>query len=302
MTRKRKIALLLAAAAGTAWAGTKALSKPQSRPQKQVLDTASPIILAHRGGSLIGPESTLLAFEKAAELGVHGFEIDLRMTKDEQIIVFHDDTVDRTSASSGLVSDMTLAAIQAIDFSANFEGRDQFTDEELEKARILTLDELLERFPFMYINMDMKDAPSSYEGSLMPSKLWRILEEAGALDRVVVTSFYDEQIDRFNLYAQNRVALGAGEKEVRKAYAAYTSQFKHLYHPKADVFQLPVKHKSIRLDLKGFIEFLHSLNIKVHYWTIDEEEEMLRLVKQGADGIVTDRPDLAIETLENTTK
>lgn len=298
MTRKRTIALVVAAAAGTAWAGTKVLSKPQPRPQKSVLATEQPIVLAHRGGSNNAPESTWLAFEKAAELGVHGFEIDLRMTKDEQIIVFHDDTVDRTSGATGLVSEMTLDEIQSIDFSEKFVDRAKFSSEELEKARILTLQELLDRFPFLYINMDMKDAPNSYEGSLMPSKLWRVIEEAGALDRVVVTSFFDEQIDRFNLYAQNRVALGAGEKEVRKAYTAYTSQFKHLYHPKADVFQLPTKHKSIGLDTAGFIRFLHSLNIKVHYWTIDQQEDMKRLLENGADGIVTDSPEVAVQLIQ----
>lgn len=299
MAKKRNIALFLAAAAGTAWAGTKVLSKPQPRETKLVLSYDKPLVLAHRGGSKIAPESTLLAFEKAVELGVHGFEVDLRMTKDEQIIVFHDDNVDRTSGKTGYVNELTLAELKEIDFSEQFEGREELTSQELTKTTIMTLAEMLERFPFLYINMDMKDSPSSYEGSLMPSKLWRILDDADALDRVVVTSFFDEQIDRFNLYAQNRVALGAGEKEVRKAYTAYTSQFKHLYHPKADVFQLPTRHKSIRLDTPGFIHFLHQLNIKVHYWTVDEPQDMTRLLENGADGIVTDRPDLAVNVLSD---
>lgn len=296
MAKKRTIALLLATAAGSAWAGSKLLSKQQPRETKPVFTHSGPIVLAHRGGSKIAPESTLLAFEKAAELGVHGFEIDLRMTKDEQIIVFHDDSIDRTSSETGYINEMTLAEIQQVDFSSRFDHQ-ELSEEEVKKSYILTLEELLERFPFMYINMDMKDSPSSYEGSLMPSKLWRIIEQADAQDRVVVTSFFDEQIDRFNLYAQNRVALGAGEKEVRKAYAAYTSQFKHLYQPKADVFQLPVKHKAIRLDTPGFIQFLHQLNIKVHYWTIDEPEQMRKLLQNGADGIVTDVPDVATEVI-----
>ena len=71
----------------------------------------------------------------------------------------------------------------------------------------------------------------------MPSKLWRLIEELQAEHRVVVTSFYGEQIDRFNLYAQNQVALGAGESDVRKAFASFSSQFGHLYHPKVDVFK-----------------------------------------------------------------
>lgn len=68
----------------------------------------------------------------------------------------------------------------------------------------------------MLIAINLKDSPDTYEGSLMPSKLWRLLDELGAEDRVAVTSSYDEQTDRFNLYAQNRVATGAGDSEVKK--------------------------------------------------------------------------------------
>ncbi len=75
----------------------------------------------------------------------------------------------------------------------------------------------------------------------MPSKLWRLIEELSAEDRVAITSSYDEQTDRFNLYAQNRIAMGAGEDEVKKAYAAFTSQFGHLYNPQADLFRIPEK-------------------------------------------------------------
>ena len=76
-----------------------------------------------------------------------------------------------------------------------------------QKVEIVTLKELFEKFPNMYINIDIKDSPETYEGSLMPSKLWRLIEEYNAENRVVVTSFYSEQVDRFNLYAQNRVAF-----------------------------------------------------------------------------------------------
>ena len=124
-----------------------------------------------------------------------------------------------------------------------------------------------------------------------------MIEELGAHNRVVVTSFYDEQIDRFNLYAQNTVALGAGENEVRKAYSAYTSQFGHLYHPRADVFQIPIKSGVFPLAGEGFINFLTNLNVPVHYWTINDKITMERLLQSGAKGIITDRPDLAVELL-----
>ncbi|MFJ7825069.1 glycerophosphodiester phosphodiesterase [Psychrobacillus sp. NPDC096623] len=298
MGKKSNVAFALAAAAGAAWASTKVLSKPQSRTPKKALKYEHPIVLAHRGGSALAPECSPSAFDQAAKLGVHGFEIDIRLTKDEEIIVFHDEELSRVTNYTGKVSDYTLAELKEADLGYHFldiEGAPSYRNCG---EQIITLGELLNAYPQMLINMDIKDAPHTYEGSLMPSKLWRLLEEHQAFDRVVVASFYDDQLDRFNLYAQNSVALGASEKEVRKAYTAYTSQFKHLYHPKADVFQIPVRANVFPLDNPGFIKFLNSLNIPVHYWTIDDPEMMKKLINNGAKGIITDRPDLAMEVLK----
>lgn len=217
MGKKTNVAIAIAAAAGAAWASTKALSKPLSRSAKEALEYNQPIILAHRGGSALAPECSPSAFENAAKLGVHGFEIDIRLTKDEEIVVFHDEYTDRVTNLTGRVADYTLVELKKADLGFHFldlNGENSYRDCG---EQIMTLGELLDKYPQMLINLDIKDAPQSYEGSLMPSKLWRLLEEKQAFHRVVVTSFYDEQIDRFNLYAQNTVALGAGEREVRKS-------------------------------------------------------------------------------------
>jgi glycerophosphoryl diester phosphodiesterase len=297
MGKKTKVALTIAAAGVAAWAGSKAVAKPQVRPEKEALQYGHPIVLAHRGGSIIAPENTMAAFKKAAEFGVHGFEIDIRLTKDEEIIVFHDDTLNRTTDGTGRVADFTLRELKKLDFGYRFIDLDGELSYRGQGETVVTLKELLNEFPQMLVNIDIKDSPDTYEGSLTPSKLWRLIEELGAENRVVVTSFYDEQTDRFNLYAQNKVALGAGENEVRKAFASYTSQFGHFYRPRADVFQIPPKHSVFSLDSEGFIRFLAGLNIPVHYWTITDKPTMEKLLKAGAKGIVTDRPDLAMELM-----
>ncbi|MDX1807441.1 MAG: glycerophosphodiester phosphodiesterase [Paenisporosarcina sp.] len=297
MGKKTKVAFAIAAAGAAAWAGSKALSKPQKRQDKEALQYGHPIILAHRGGSQIAPENSMVAFKKSAELGVHGFEIDIRLTKDEEIIVFHDEFIDRTTDGAGRVADMTLSELKAFDLGYQFLNTQQEYEYRGQGETVITLRELFEEFPQMLINIDMKDSPETYEGSLIPSKLWRLIEELSSQNRVVVTSFFDEQIDRFNLYAQNTVALGAGEIEVRKAYSAYTSQFGHLYHPRTDVFQIPLKSGVFPLDGEGFINFLSNLNVPVHYWTINDSKTMERLFLAGAKGIITDRPDLAVPLL-----
>ncbi|EGA89426.1 glycerophosphoryl diester phosphodiesterase [Planococcus donghaensis MPA1U2] len=297
MGKKTKIGLAAAAVGAAAWAGSKVLANPNQRPAKEVLNYERPIVLAHRGGSKLAPENTLAAFNYSAELGVNGFEVDIRMTNDEEILVFHDEYIDRTTDGAGRVADLTLDQLRAFDLGYHFidtEGQHSFRGKN---EQVVLLRELFEKFPQMYINIDIKDAPETYEGSLVPSKLWRLIDALGVHDRVVVTSFYDEQIDRFNLYAQNRIAVGAGENEIRKAYTAFTSQFGHLYQPRADVFQIPTKSSVFRLDSARFIAFLDNLNIPVHYWVIDEPEEMRALIASGAKGIITDRPDLALSLI-----
>lgn len=293
MGKKTNIALAIAAASAAAWAGSKALSKPQKREGKTALQYDRPIVLAHRGGAHLAPEHTMLAFEKAVSLGVDGFEIDIRLTKDEEILVFHDESVDRTTDGTGLVSTLTVEEIQALNHGYNFQDLDGNYLYKDQKVDAVTLRELLVKYPDLLISIDIKDAPDTYEGSLMPSKLWRLIEELGAQDRVIVASFFGEQVDRFNLYAQNQVALGAGESDVRLAFTSFTSQFGHLYNPKVDVFQIPVKSGVISLDSPKFIQFLDKLNIPVHYWTINDLVSMNRLIRSGAKGIITDRPDIA---------
>ncbi|RLQ92868.1 glycerophosphodiester phosphodiesterase [Planomicrobium sp. Y74] len=298
MGKKTKIGIAAVAVGAAAWAGSKALVTAQPRPKKVALEYDRPMILAHRGGSLLAPENTMAAFKKAASFGVDGFEIDIRLTSDEELIVFHDEFVDRTTDGAGKVSDLTLEKLRTFDLGYHFEDLEGENSYRGANEKVVTLRELLEEFPEMYINIDMKDSPETYEGSLMPSKLWRLLESAGAEDRVGVTSFYDEQIDRFNLYAQNRVVVGAGENEIKKAYAAFNSQFGHLYKPRADMLQIPIRSSVFNLVSPRFIAFLGELNIPVHYWTINDPEAMRALVGAGAKGIITDRPDLAVEIIK----
>lgn len=300
MGKKTKIGIAAVAVGAAAWAGSKALVTAQPRPKKVALEYDRPMILAHRGGSLLAPENTMAAFKKAASFGVDGFEIDIRLTSDEELIVFHDEFVDRTTDGAGKVSDLTLEKLRTFDLGYHFEDLEGENSYRGANEKVVTLRELLEEFPAMYINIDMKDSPETYEGSLMPSKLWRLIESAGAEDRVGVTSFYDEQIDRFNLYAQNRVVVGAGENEIKKAYAAFNSQFGHLYKPRADMLQIPIRSSVFNLVSPRFIAFLGELNIPVHYWTINDPEAMRALVGAGAKGIITDRPDLAVQIIKET--
>lgn len=297
MGKKTKIALAIAAASAAAWAGTKAVAKPQKRERKAVLQSTRPIIFAQRGGAYLAPEHSLLAFEQSDQLSVDGFTVSVRLTKDEEIIAFHDATLDRTTEGTGFVKDWTLEELQQLNIGYHFTDFQAATPYRDEPLTVVTAKQLLEAYPTKLFILSIEDSPDTYEGSLMPSKLWRLIEELQVQDRVIVSSPYSEQADRFNLYAHGSVALGAGDNETKKVMATFTSQFGHLFNPKVDVFQVPLKSGMFNFESPKFIKFLNELNIPVFYTDIDDAQTLNRLLAQNVNGIITNRPDLAEEFL-----
>ncbi|MCE4956885.1 glycerophosphodiester phosphodiesterase [Macrococcus caseolyticus] len=270
-------------------------SKQSIRTIKPFFSQRSPYIFAHRGGLGLAPEHTMAAFKQSKELGVDGFEIDIRISKDNEIIVFHDALVDRVSNGSGLISAHTLKELKQLDLGFHYKDiNGTYPYRGHQDAKVVTLQELLEKFPDMRINIDIKDAPHSKEGRIAPSLLYQMIISNNAQDRVCVTSFYDEQTARFNTLAHDKIAIGAGQKEVTRAYSAYQLGLKHTYVPTVDTFQIPTQAKGINLTRESFITFLQSLNIAVGYWVINSIDEMDTLIQRGAHTIVTDRPDLAM--------
>lgn len=284
---------------GGLWIGTKLTSETKVQQIKPYFKRRSPYIFAHRGGMALAPEHTKLAFDKSSEFNVEGFEIDIRLTKDEEIVVMHDAYVDRVSNGAGRVSNMTLAELKELDFGHHFrdvEGNTPFRGHE--DAKILTLKELLENYPDKLVNIDIKDKPETYEGSLIPTVLYRLIKELGAEDRVLITSFHDAQINRFRLYSGDEIALGAGEEQVTKAYLSFKTGFKHLYQPNADTFQIPVDVKGYPLDNEKFIAYLQNMNVAVGYWVINDMDKMDELIQKGAHTIVTDFPDISYHLMK----
>ncbi len=293
MGKKTKLAVAIAAASAAAWAGSKAVAKPQKRENKNALLVNQPVILAHHGGAHLAPDHSLLAFEQSNEIGVDGFTVCIRLTKDEEIILYHEEKIDEKSNGVGYIKDLTLTQLNEFNHGFHFVSIDGETPYKNEHITCLTLRDALQIFKNKLFIIDIKDNPDTYEGSLMPSKLWRLIDELNAQDRVIITSDYIEQIDRFNLYAQNSVALGANESHTKKAIATFTSQFGHLYSPKVDVFQVPLKSSVFNFESPKFIQFLSNLNVSIIFKGINDLATMNRILKCGAKGIITDRPDLA---------
>lgn len=245
---------------------------------------------AHQGGGLLAPENTLAAFELGAAYQPDALELDIQLTGDGHIVVMHDPTVDRTTDGHGPVASFTLAELKQLDAGFQFTLDDgQTYPYRGQGVTIPTLREVFDRFPTKLINIDLKEpAPDKEE------RLWRTIQEAHAEQRVIVASFVCASLRRFRQLTRGAVVTSACPGEVAAfALLARTRSMRamRLLHPAYKALQVPEVHRGMRIVSPVTIRLAHQLGVVVHVWTVNDREDMERLFRWGADGIMTDRPD-----------
>jgi glycerophosphoryl diester phosphodiesterase len=252
-----------------------------------------PANLAHRGASALAPENTIEAFRLAVEAGAGGLELDVHMTQDRQIVVIHDATVDRTTDGSGAVSGLTLDELRRFDAGHNFNpdggparpyrGRG---------VRVPTLGEVLEEFPGVAINIDIKAGSPGIEETV-----FGVLRAANALGRALVVSTPHDVVKRFRKVSGGLVSSGASRREIGVFYIASRLRLGRLIRPAYDALQVPLRHRGIPVVTPRFIRAAHARGVRVDAWTINGADEMRRLLDLGVDVIMTDRPSTLAEVL-----
>ncbi len=254
------------------------------------LKTGKPLLFAHRGSRLLAPENTFAAFDLGLAARADVLEIDIRISRDDEIIVIHDQSVERTTNGRGLVSEHTLSRLKKFNAGHGFISTfgESFAHR---KIRLPTLLELYEAYPNVIVNIDIKDTRRHAARLLAQA-----IEKANAEHRTVVASFHGNILRYFRLIAPN-VATSATFSEVLGLY--FSSQMTPAKTDSAQkVLQIPTHYKMIPLNHKRFIDCIHRGNGLVNYWTINDPISIRDLLKRGADGIITDRPDLALEIFQ----
>ncbi len=288
-----------------------------------------PILIAHGGGNKEFPDNTLEAFYNAYSVDKRVMmETDVSITKDGVVILSHDTTLDRKTNVTGAIADWNYSDLisEKVDFgytnptddNQQLSGeREHFKDENGQEkyptdvtypegvtARdekvflATTLEELITSFPENRINVEIKQ--SGELGLKALEEVLRLLKKHNAFDRVVLASFHEE------LYAEYKKLQKSGEvpedfkfsPATDGATAFFVLQMLNLdvfFADKVCVFQLPTEQIGFNLSTKSFVNKAHKHNIAVHYWTINEQDEMRRLVEIGADGIMTDYPHKLLE-------
>jgi glycerophosphoryl diester phosphodiesterase len=232
------------------------------------------MVIAHRGASSYAPENTLGAFDLAIQMGVTHIELDVHATRDDHIVVIHDDTVDRTTSGSGPVTSHTLAALKALDagswFDRNFSGE-----------RVPTFDEVLERYRGRaHIHTEIKG-----HSAHLSQRTVDLVRRHGMVEHITITSFQKTRLEETRAYAPE---LPTGWL-VAEAGDVVIAQAREL-----GLTQLCPRAHAVTPEM---VDRLHAAGLVVRAWGVATEDLMRQVVKAGADGMTVNFPDKLIAYL-----
>lgn len=239
--------------------------------------------IAHRGFSKSYPENTMFAFRKAVEAGCDGIELDVQLTKDSQLVIIHDEDTKRTTSRSGLVKDYTLSELQCLDASNGFEGRFGFNS-------IPTLREYFEfvKDKDVFTNIELKNSVVPYDG--MEEQTINMIREFGLTDKVMFSSFNHFSMVKCKTLSPNSKCafltscwqIGAGAYAEQNGIDFINPRYNFLTDEN--------------------IKELNDHHVGAQAWTVNQEEEMKRLIERNVFAIITNCPDDLKRILENQKK
>jgi len=248
----------------------------------------APLLVAHRGGSRLAPENTLEAFRDAVvRWEADMLELDVRLTRDGEVVVIHDATVDRTTEGSGRVAELTLARLQELDAGYRFVdpgGQPTFRGKGV---RVPRFEDVLLAFPDARLNVEAKEARAA-------GPLVEIVRRHGAEHRVLVAAEFERNRADARGYPG---PWGASRHQVWLFWVLHRLPGGGPYTPRADILQVPETWKGRRIVTPAFVRQAHRRNLPVQVWTVDAPDDMRRLLSWGVDGLQTDRPDLLARVL-----
>jgi glycerophosphoryl diester phosphodiesterase len=248
------------------------------------------LVIAHRGGRSLGPESTLYTFQRAVDIGVDVLEIDVQSTKDGHLVILHDGTLDRTTNATGEVNNYTLAELKKFDAAYRWSPKNgRAYPLQNKQVKIPTLVEVFETFPETRLNIEIKES----QPDVIPS-LCHLIRDYHMTKKVMVASFDAGALKRFRAMCPE-VATSAGSTEAILFYSLQKMHMEASYSPDARALQVPEYFVGLQVVNRRFLEAAHARNMRVHVWTVNDIDSMKRLLKLGVDGIMTDYPDRLLE-------
>ncbi len=249
------------------------MSLPTARSKWAFLDWDGPIPVAHRGGAAEQPENTMTAFAAAVALGYRYVDTDVHATADGVLVAFHDHTLDRVTDMTGDIGRLDYA-----DVSRARVGHDP----------IPLLEDVLDTWPDLRIHIDAKHLAAA-------APLVAAVDRTGAHDRVCIGSFSDRTVHALRRLSRRRICTWMGRAEILSLRVA--SFGVPVPRSSAGCAQVPVRQGRLLLLDRRLVDTAHQRGVGVHVWTINEAEEMERLLDLGVDAILSDRPSVLKQVL-----
>ena len=249
-------------------------------------------MMAHRGGGGLWPENTLYAFERAVEIGADVIETEVHSTADNTLVFIHDETVDRTTNGTGPVNSLSLKELKKIDAGYHWTADGGRTFPFRGKGiTVPTLEEVFTALPDQRINIDMKQINPP-----LAAQLCEMIHAFDMVEKVMVASFSNKALRDFRQICPT-VATSASRREVTLFFLSNLIFLGAAYGPACHALQIPEYSSGLHVLTKRFLQTAHGHNLKVHVWTVNQLEDMKRLLELGVDGIITDYPDRLIPLL-----
>jgi glycerophosphoryl diester phosphodiesterase len=277
------------------------------------------LVIAHAGGRDLNPENTMKAFKYAYSLGVDVLEMDVMMTSDSVLVAHHGEiktgNIRFQADGDGLVHKMTYNELQRYNFGYNFrDEKGNYPYRNITHDEIFKLEINIPRIEDIFItfgknilyNIEIKAAGGAWHKEPV-KELFRLIEKYDLRNYVLVSTFHDNISDFFTFKNPN-VAKSTSKEYTTDFVIKHLAGSSFLFKPENNAaLEIPVKEKApflgeIDLTSIALIKKAHQMNMAVYYWTINDVDEMRRLIEKGADGIITDRPDVMISLIEKMKK
>ncbi len=249
-----------------------------------------PLVYAHRGGAALGPENTLAAFDHGVSVGADGLELDVHLSRDGVVVVHHDATLDRTTNARGPLAARSATELASLDAGHRFadgSGTYPFRGQGLGIPR---LSQVLERYPDVPLIIEMKTSDTELARRVVDE-----VRAASAVERVALGSF-SSRVLRAARRLEPRIRTGASRDETR--WALYRSWVRWpLGRTAYRELQVPERSGRTTIVTPELVAHAHRAGLAVNVWTVNERQDIDRLLGWGVDGIISDRPDVAAATV-----
>ncbi|HEX6162991.1 MAG TPA: glycerophosphodiester phosphodiesterase [Vicinamibacterales bacterium] len=254
-----------------------------------VFQSTRPLVFAHRGGAKLAPENTIPALDNGMRLGSDGFEIDVQLSADGIPVVIHDHTLDRTTDRTGPVTALTADELARVDAGYRFEIDSSFPFRG-QGIGIARLDDVLPRYPNARVIIEMKGGQPELARAVGES-----IKKADAVERTCVGSFYQGSIDAIRA-EHPEITTSASQEEARWTLHRSWVRWPFTKRRPWTAFQVPERAGWMRVVSRGFLRHVHREGHAVQVWVVNERADIERLLDWGVDGIISDRPDIAVAT------